>query len=88
MGWKERDPTLTLVSAVLTEMDERRQARWEAIADGLEDSTGPGARVKLKAEADFDPSSPEHHTITQELYVDPDTQEVVVTPPVVRNEFE
>ena len=49
---------------------------------------GSGASATIVAEADFDPSTPELHTITVEISVDDMTQEVFVAPPVVTNEFD
>lgn len=53
--------------------------------------TGPGrgdkATATITAEHDFDPKKPGAHTITQKLYVDAYTQEIIVTPQVTTNEY-
>jgi hypothetical protein len=55
-------------------------------------TTGPGtgydATCTVTAEADLDPTSTEVHTITQTVSIDPNTQEVLISPVVVTNEFE
>jgi hypothetical protein len=54
-------------------------------------TTGPGkgdeATATIKAEADFDPSTPEVHTVVYELRVDASTQEVVVSGPTTTHMF-
>ncbi len=49
--------------------------------------TGPDASALITAEADFDPASPEVHTILVELEIDNESQEIIVRPPVTMNEF-
>lgn len=50
--------------------------------------SGPGAEAVIRAEADFDPSTTEHHTMEVRLKIDPVTQEVIVMPMVTTNEYE
>jgi hypothetical protein len=52
------------------------------------DASGPGAEAVLRAEADFDPSTPERHTMEVRLEIDPTTQEVIVMPMITENEYE
>jgi hypothetical protein len=49
--------------------------------------TGPQARATLRAEHDFDPSTPEKHTVELELFVEEDGS-VRQTPMIVEHEFE
>lgn len=49
---------------------------------------GADASATIKAIADFDPSTPEKHTVVQEITVDNDSQTVVLGQPVTKNEFE
>ena len=54
-------------------------------------TTGPGtgidATLVITAEADFEPGGPVH-TVTQELYLHKQNQEVIITPPTTTNEFD
>lgn len=47
-----------------------------------------GAVVIIKAEADYDPSTPEVYTIEQRVSIDPERIEVIRSPVTVTNEFE
>lgn len=54
-------------------------------------TTGPGvgkeATATILAEADFDPSTPQVHTILYTLHVDAESEEVVISEPIITHEF-
>jgi hypothetical protein len=83
------DPAAPEVSAALMKLGVTLPAespfRYTYITG---DGGGEAASATIVAEADFDPSTPELHTITVEVGVDDMTQEVVIAAPVVTNEFD
>ncbi len=50
--------------------------------------TGSSAHVTLEAEADFNPGDTGNHLVTQEMSINSTSQEVVVAPSYLQNEFE
>ena len=49
---------------------------------------GEGATATFRAERDFDPATPQAHTMEQRVQVDPVTQQVYISPMVTTSEYQ
>ena len=95
-GGKKAPPKPTVVQS---ESDAAAQEILESLGVEFSDptyfqyvyETGPGrgvdATATIRAIADFEGSGSRNHTLRIELSVDPETQRVRVSPPIILNEF-